>query len=259
MRFCLLIWVCLFVGMAFAEELSAEQILEKTSKQSVIGLENGTARVQMTIQKSPTEQKEQELAFWFLKDEKQKFQVLVRFEKPANLKGTAFRMRERAQGLPEQSIYIPASGASVKQVPPGNAAGSFFGSDFLFADLMPMRQSPSDAAVKRLPDSTIEQKAVYVVETIPKVTGSPYGKVVLYVDQKRMVPVRADFFDTKLQLLKQMEIQEWKKLDEQLSVPALVKMANRQKNSQTTLKLLQVNPKASLALKDFSDGAMTRR
>lgn len=243
---------------ASAEELNAEQIIEKALSQgSAVAFQQGTASLTMTIVSAQGQAKKRSLDIKAMKDSTGLLRSLVRFSKPADVAGIAFLVREKKGTLPDQYVYVPAARV-VRRVAAGNATSSFFGSDFTFADLMPLPADQRDKVkITRLPDGSIGKQNTFVIEAMPQVEGSPYSKLVVHVDQKMLIPLKIEFFDPAGKALKNLSIRKLKKLKGEI-VPVDVVMKNVQTGSRTELVIENPNPDAKLTEADFTEEAMQR-
>jgi hypothetical protein len=243
-----------------AEDLSAEQIIEKAMGKSNVGLTQGTATLEMTIINKRGEAKQRTLEIKAMRDAAGLMRSLVRFDKPAEVAGISFLVREKKDALPDQYVYVPAAKV-VRRVAAGNAGSSFFGSDFTYGDLMPLPASERDKVkTTKLADQKVGGLEAYVIEIVPQIEGSPYGKVTTYVDKKHLSPLKVEFFDPKMKLLKVLNTKKLKKIKElgDDPVPVHLVMKNVQQNTRTELKIKTLNPKAKLSDADFTEEAMQR-
>jgi hypothetical protein len=245
------------VRVAQADKISADDIINKALEKGNVGFSQGTATLKMDITNARGEVKSRTLDLRAMKDDAGLVRSLVKFTKPAEVAGISFLVLEKKDALPDQYVYVPAAKV-VRRVAAGNSSSSFFGSDFAFVDLMPLPPSERDkVAVTRLPDQKVGGQLAYVIEAIPKVEGAPYGKLVTYVHQKHLIPLKIDFFDDKMKPLKVLKVRKLKKLQGEL-VPIELVMRNVQVGSQTLLTIKNPNPKAKLSPSDFTEEAMQR-
>jgi hypothetical protein len=72
------------------------------------------------------------------------------------------------------------------------------GTDISVDDLLQLETTfgASAQTLTRLPDTTIDGRAVYQLESRPPLDQSPYGRVVTAIDREWCVPLRAEFFET---------------------------------------------------------------
>jgi hypothetical protein len=71
------------------------------------------------------------------------------------------------------------------------------GSDISVEDLLQLEGTigASAQALTRLPDASVDGRAVYQIESRPPLGQSPYSRVVTAIDREWCVPVRAEFFE----------------------------------------------------------------
>lgn len=240
-----------------ATDLSAEQILERAFAKSQVGFQQGTATLEMTVVSPRGEAKQRTLYIKAMRGENGLLRSLVRFQKPAEVAGIAFLVREKKDALPDQYVYVPAARV-VRQIAAGNAASSFFGSDFTYADLMPLPASERDKVkVQRLGDSDVGGQPAYVIEALPQFEGAPYAKLITYVHKEHLIPLKVEFFDPAGKPLKTLSIKKLKKLKNEL-VPVELMMKNLQVGSRTELEIISPDPDAKLSDADFTEEAMQR-
>lgn len=256
-RFAVLALALAAAPASAAEDLTANQILEKALGKSQVGLQQGTATLQMTIVSPRNEAKQRTLQVKAMRNEEGLLRSLVKFTKPAEVAGISFLVREKKDALPDQYVYVPAAKV-VRQIAAGNAGSKFFGSDFTFGDLMPLPTSERDKIkLKRLDDDVVGKEATYVVEALAQFEGSPYGKLVVWVHKVHLVPLKIEFYDPSQKLLKTLSVKKLKKINGEL-VPVHLAMKNVQEGSRTELVIDAPDPDAKLGEADFTEEAMQR-
>jgi hypothetical protein len=251
-----------------SKELSADEIVEKALNKGAVGFQQGTATLRMTIISQKGEAKERTLEIKALKDENGLLKSMVKFTKPADVNGTAFLVVQKKDALPDQYVYVPKAKV-VRRIAAGNATSTFFGSDFTYADLMPLPMSEKDkVALEKLPDTTVGNQPAYVLQVMPKIEGAPYGKVIAYVHKDLLVPLKIEFFDPQMAPLKTLLVRKLQKVSicpenakkkegcEQ-HVPFEVEM-KAAAGTKTELVLEKVDPNAKLDESDFTEEAMQR-
>ncbi len=240
-----------------AEVDDTDAILKKAFAKSMFGTSQGSATINMTIISPEGHKKERVLLFKALSEAENQLQYLIKFDKPAELKGTAFLVKERKGQLPDQYVYIPAA-KTVRRIAAGNATSSFFGSDFIYADMLPYPTDKKDeVSIKKLPDQQLGGQAVYVIEVTPKMAESPYGKLLIYIEKAKVIASKIDFFDKSNQPLKTLKIRKLKIIEGKL-VPVDLEMKNLQTKSSTIITVDNIDSKAKLSANDFTEAAMQR-
>ena len=255
-------------AQAAGKEPSAEEIVVKALNRGAVGFQQGTATLKMTIVTTKGDAKERTLHISAMKDGDGMLKSMVKFSKPADVSGTAFLVLQKKDALPDQYVYVPKAKV-VRRIAAGNATSTFFGSDFTYADLMPLPVSEKDkVAVEKLADGTVGGQAVYILQVTPKVEGSPYGRVIAYVQKELMVPLKIEFFDPQNQPLKSLLVRKLQKINVcpenskkkdgcEQHVPMEVEM-KAAVGSRTELVLEKVDPNAKLTEADFTEEAMQR-
>ncbi len=244
------------VAAAPKGEPTAEEIVEKALSKGAVGFKQGTASINMTLYTPKGDAKPRSLDIKAMRGSDGLLRSLVRFSKPADVNGTSFLVVEKKDALPDQYVYVPKAKV-VRRIAAGNASSSFFGSDFTYADLMPLPMSEKDkVAIERLPDGDVGGQPVYVLQVTPKIEGSPYGKLIAHVHKTLLVPLKIEFFDPQKAPLKTLRVKKLQKVNgEQVPVEVEMKAEN---GSRTELVLEKVDPDAALTEADFTEEAMQR-
>ncbi len=239
---------------AAAKELTAKQIADKAMAAGLFSFKEGQAVLEMEITQASGRVRNNTLSLKMRKTKEGLAQTMVRFEKPAAVKGTSFLVRERSGQLPDQFVFVPATKV-VRRIAAGNSTRSFFGSDFSYADLMPLPpEEQSKADLQRLDDAKVGGQTTYVVQMkLPP--EAPYGKVVFYVHQKHLLPIKISFMDREEKPFKELVMKKLKKVQGKL-IPVEMVMKNIQKGSKTVLRIKDMDNKAKLSDADFTEAAM---
>ena len=138
------------------------------------------------------------------RDGEGKRRILVRFAEPEELVGSAFLVVERASGneLLVRSPDLPA----VKRVAGRELLGSVAGTDFSYEDVQQIRNLPRPGAVQRLPDTEVDGRGVWVLETRPADGEiSAYESIRSFVDRETCLLARAEFYESGGKLRKLLE------------------------------------------------------
>jgi Outer membrane lipoprotein-sorting protein len=253
---------------AAGKELTAEEIVDKALNRGAVGFTQGSATLRMTIVTTKGDAKERTLEIRAMKDGGGLLKSMVKFSKPADVSGTAFLVVQKKDALPDQYVYVPKAKV-VRRIAAGNATSTFFGSDFTYADLMPLPVTEKDKiAVEKLPDGTVGGQPVFVLQVTPKVEGSPYGRVVAHVHKELLVPLKIEFFDPAGAPLKTLVVRKLQKINVcaenakkkdgcEQHVPMEVEM-KAAAGSRTELVIEKVDPNFALTESDFTEEAMQR-
>ena len=123
--------------------------------------------------------------------------VVMRFDKPADVRGTAMLMIESKDGPSDFYVYSPDD-RKVRRVA-GRSNSGLFGTDFSYDDFENWRSFQRTGKSERLPDAEVSGRAVYVVTSVPPGTAeapATYEKVVTSVDRETCVILQVESFET---------------------------------------------------------------
>lgn len=116
--------------------------------------------------------------------------TLLRFTEPDYLRGNALLMIEEDDGRNDIWIYQREL-MRPRRIVAGHKGDSFYGSDLSFEDLEHHDWRRFD--LRRLPDTTEQGRAAYVVEARAP-TDSQYSKVVAVVEREQLALLRLDLY-----------------------------------------------------------------
>ncbi len=181
--FALLISTAL-IAMSFSDpNMTAKEIIEKSDQK----LRGATSKstIKMTIVR-PRWQREMTMKSWSKGTE----HSLIIVTAPARDKGTGFLKREK-----ELWNWQPTIDRTIK-MPPSMMMQSWMGSDFTNDDLVRESSIVNDYVHKLLGEESIEGRACYKIELIPKPDAPVvWGKIIAWIDKVEFMQMRFEFFD----------------------------------------------------------------
>lgn len=177
------------------------------------------------------------------------------FDEPADVKGTASLTHSHATEADEQWLYLPAL-KRVKRISSKNKSGPFMGSEFAFEDIS--SQEVDKYTYKYIGDDEVEGVAVYKVEAIPAYEHSGYTRLINWIDQDRMVPVKVEYFDRKNSPLKTLTIGDYERYLDQFWRAGSMHMQNEQTGKSTILEWSDYKFQTGLTDQDFDSKALKR-
>ncbi len=183
------------------------------------------------------------------------------FDKPADVKGTAFLTYSHAIKPDEQWLYLPAL-KRVKRINSKNKSGPFMGSEFAYEDLA--SQEVEKYTYKYIRDEKLKTREFpdgvdcFVVERYPVYEHSGYTRQLAWVNKDRYVAEKIEFYDRKNDLLKTLINDGYKQYLEQYWRPNEMFMENHQTGKSTLLKWENYKFKNGLSDKDFSRNSLKR-
>ena len=235
---------------------SASDIAKQALENNMFSTANARADVALTVSKDGRVIRERRIVTK-IKRKDGSVRSLVEFSAPADVAGTRFlSVEEKAGDGADQYIYLPAF-KKVKRVVGSRRRQSFMGTDFSFSDLD--GRDADDATWRRLDDVKIGGQDCYQLEAIPKkADDEEYGKTVMWIHQKHMIPMRIDFFaKDKKTVSKRFSVKRlakkngrWVATDSNMATPA--------KGTSTNLKLVAIDFSAEIPDADLTKQALER-
>ena len=183
------------------------------------------------------------------------------FDKPADVKGTAFLTFSHALKPDEQWLYLPAL-KRVKRINSKNKSGPFMGSEFAYEDLS--SQEVEKYTYKYIRDEKIKTKEFpdgvdgFVIERYPTYEHSGYTRQLIWVNKERYVSEKIEFYDRKNDLLKTLTNNHYKQYLDQFWRPSEMIMINHQTGKSTILSWQNYQFKTGLSDKNFSRNSLKR-
>lgn len=183
------------------------------------------------------------------------------FDKPNDVKGTAFLTYSHAIKPDEQWLYLPAL-KRVKRINSKNKSGPFMGSEFAYEDLA--SQEIEKYSYKYIRDEKIKTKEFpdgvdcFVIERYPAYEYSGYTRQVAWVNKDRYIAEKIEFYDRKNDLLKTLINENYQQYLGQYWRPDEMLMENHQTGKSTILRWENYKFKTGLTDKDFSRNSLKR-
>jgi len=177
------------------------------------------------------------------------------FDRPRDVKGTAFLSFSHTDGADDQWLYLPAL-KRVKRIASRNKTGPFMGSEFSFEDLSSFEVNKYD--YKFIKEEACSLGTCFVVEQYPLDKNSGYKKRIVWIDKAEYRMHKIDFYDRKDTLLKSLSSLEYKQYNQQFWRPSLMKMINHQNGKSTDLQWRDYQFDNNLSDSDFNKNTLKR-
>ena len=127
--------------------------------------------------------------------------AVLRFDRPADVRGTAMLMIENPNGPSDFYVFSPDE-RRVRRVS-GRSSGGLFGTDFSYDDFENWRGFAKRSKSERLEDAVLAGRPVYVLSGTPAAgEDSSYERVTSYIDRETCVVLRIDSYQTGAKLRK---------------------------------------------------------
>ncbi len=180
---------------------------------------------------------------------------LTVFDRPRDIKKTAFLNFTHSLGDDDQWLYLPAL-KRVKRISSSNKSGPFVGSEFAYEDIT--SQEVKKYTYKWLRDEEYQGQKSFVVEQVPAYENSGYTRRVVWIDQDEYRTLKVDFYDRKNSLLKTLTYGGYQKYLSQYWYPDEMYMINHQTGKSTRLIWKNYTFRNGLTDSHFSKNSLKR-
>lgn len=170
------------------------------------------SNVRLTLTNKRGDTKKREIELWSKRNSKGESSILMRFESPADVRGTGFLLIEHEGADDDRRLFLPAL-RRVKRISASGSGGNFMSSDFTYYDIG--RPELDDWTYSFGGDKEVRGTACRIVlgrarsAKVKEDTG--YSKIVWCVDPKRKVVLGADYHDKsgrKHKVMRALKIEE---------------------------------------------------
>jgi hypothetical protein len=235
-----------------AQTLTGAEIVEKAYNRPAGN--DQTSDLKMTLINKKGDRRIREIS-QFTKDFGDVEKSIMFFLSPADIKNTSFMNWSYDDSRSDdQWIYLPAL-KKVKRISSDSKSDYFMGSDFTYDDLGDRKVIQDNH--KLLREEVINDKACYVVESIPLDADYMYSKTITWVEKETFIGVQKEFFDEDGELLKILTIKNHKKIDG-FDVILISEMKNVQNGHSTEMRLTNVKINTGVEEWRFSERMMSR-
>ena len=180
---------------------------------------------------------------------------MVIFDKPRDVKGTAFLSFTHKSGPDDQWLYLPAL-KRVKRIASNNKSGPFMGSEFAYEDIS--SQEVEKYTYKFLKDEVLEGQDCFVIERYPVDKNSGYTRQVVWIDKTEYRTQKTEFYDRKDALLKTLTFHDYQQYLDKYWRADRMEMVNHQTGKSTTLLWENYKFANGLSERDFDKNSLKR-
>ena len=180
---------------------------------------------------------------------------LIIFDEPKDVKGTALLTFTHRKEEDDQWLYLPAL-KRVKRISSSNKSGPFMGSEFAYEDIT--SEEVEKYTYKYIRDEKYDSLDCFVVERYPVDKRSGYSKQIVWLDKKDYNPRKTMYFDPKGQLLKVLELKDYKIYIGKIWKPSLLHMVNKINGKESILEFSEYEFRTKLTERDFDKNSLKR-
>ena len=251
------------MALALAYRVEAASVDEKAyeiaarSDRSDLGFGESEVELTMTLRNAAGQESSRSLTIATLEkpDESVGDKSLVVFSTPRDIEGTALLSHAKILDPDDQWLYLPAL-KRVKRIASSNKSGPFVGSEFAFEDLTAIELNKFD--YRHVGAEACGDLRCDVLERIPRYENSGYTKQIAWIDQQNYQIRRVEFYDRRGDLLKVLELKDYRRYDNGVWRAHLLSMHNVQTNKQTDLIYGDYRFGIGLSEADFVKGRLSR-
>jgi outer membrane lipoprotein-sorting protein len=181
--------------------------------------------------------------------------LVVRFDAPADIRGTSFLQVEHIDGDDDLWIYLPALKKSRRLVA-NNKKDSFVGSDFSYGDISLPKVDHYRHTLQRT--DTIDGVDCYVVESVPATdavrASSGYSRKLTWVRTDNFVEAQVEYYDLAGRLWKTQKVSRAELVEAQKArwFPLQREMTNHQTGHRTVITISKVTPGVAVPDETFT-------
>lgn len=235
----------------------AERGLEisKEAKARDLGWDDMQANMLMVLRNKQGESSTREIRMKSLEQLDDGDKSLTVFDKPRDVKGTAFLSFSHPVGADDQWLYLPAL-KRVKRISSRNKSGPFMGSEFAYEDLSSFEIEKY--TYNYLRDEACEGGQCFVVEQFPVDKNSGYTRRIVWLDQSEYRVWKVEFYDRKDSLLKTLTFDGYQQYLDKYWRADKQQMTNHQNGKSTDLEFSGYRFRTGLTDGDFNKNSLKR-
>lgn len=208
--------------------------------------------VKMKIIEADGSSKDREMKIWRFSPQKKEHYLLVRMQKPQDLKGTSLLATLKGD-QEDKWIYLPST-KQTRRLTGESGQGGILGSELSTEDFDFNRDQSAQSAVKK--ELNIKGKKYLLIESDVASTSSSYSRIVSYVSATDFVPVKVECFDKQGKLLKVLDFTGYKNVGGAKMRASKISIKNVQNKRGTVILLTQIKLDQGLTAGRFTPKAL---
>ncbi len=243
------------VSFALTPEEQKGLDISVEAKNRDIGWQDSTADMLMLLRNKQGQESIREIKIKSLEIDNDGDKSLTIFNKPRDVKGTAFLSFSHPVEADEQWLFLPAL-KRVKRISSRNKSGPFMGSEFAFEDLSSFEVEKY--RYKYLAEEEVNGIMTFKIEQYPVDENSGYTKRVVWLDKLEYRAQKIEFYDRKNDLLKTLHFTQYKQYLNKYWRADVQNMINHQSGKSTELRWTNYQFKTGLKESDFNRNSLKR-
>ncbi len=250
------------VSLEKKEELTAEQIIEKSQLAFYYLGEDMKARVRMELIDNDGGKRTRELTMLRLDEAEggnQKY--FMYFHEPGDVRRMTYMVWKYPTKEDDRWIFIPAVDL-IRRIAADDKHSSFVGSDFTYEDISGRDVTSDQHSLLRT--EKLRDKECFVIQSVPKLA-SVYTKRISWIDKQTLLPLKEEFYDVQNELSRVFAADKIEKIvtgegDQKNVLPTVTRrtMKNVKTGHRTEVNLNSISYNSGLKDEDFSERRMRR-
>ena len=236
-----------------AEEVGLEIATEARERQRGYG--NFTANLAMILRNKQGQESQRELHLKVIEIDGDGDRTMFVFDRPRDVKGTAFLVHAHKEEADDQWLYLPAL-KRVKRISSSKQSGSFMGSEFSYEDM-------GAAEVEKythqfLHNELFGERECTVSERVPVNKDSGYSRQLVWLHREDFRIMKVEFYDRRDAHLKTMVMEDYGLYLDRFWRASKVTMTNHLTGKSTVLLWSDYEFGTDLDVGDFTQTALKR-
>ncbi|MBL1261353.1 MAG: outer membrane lipoprotein-sorting protein [Thiotrichaceae bacterium] len=219
------------------------------------GFTDSSASLEMLLRNRHGETSERQMRNKTLEVANDGDKVIIIFDTPRDVKGTAFLSFTHKLEADDQWLYLPAL-KRVKRIASRNKAGPFMGSEFAYEDIA--SQEVEKYSYRYIKDETFDGRDHFIIERDPVDPRSGYKRQRVWIDKAQYRIWKIDFYDRKDSLLKTLRYDEYNQYLEKYWRANIMEMINHQTGKSTRLTWNDFSFQNGFSEKEFTKNALKK-
>ena len=181
--------------------LTGLEVMQKVDK-SGEGFVGSSSEMTLTLINAHGDKLERVMESKVFENNKEGNKSITEFVEPLDVKGTKLLTWTQKEDNNKQWLYLPRF-KRIKKISSSGQSGSFMGSEFSYEDIAGNELEKYDYKLLK------EDENTWTVEARPK-NESGYSKIVSTIDKKKLIPIKAEYFNKREELLKRSDMKNFK-------------------------------------------------
>ena len=236
-----------------AEETGLAIATEARERQKGFG--NFTSNLRMILRNKRGQESERELRLRVIEVEDDGDRTMFVFDRPRDVKGTAFLVHAHKEGPDDQWLYLPAL-KRVKRISSSKQSGSFMGSEFSYEDMGAVEvEKYTHRYLRDEPCGALE---CAVLERVPRSRDSGYSRQLVWLDRDELRTMQIQYFDRRDEHLKTMLVEDYNEYLDRFWRGSTISMTNHLTGKSTMLLWSEFEFGTDMDAGDFTKTALKR-